>query len=278
MRVLRLKNYNKQSEIDANGMIVSKHCSISLTDTSNNKNILVLGGAGTGKGFCFAKPNIKNGATSMIVLDPGGDYYKECGEALSEKGFEVYHIIGREKISCDCFLNRDLEHFHTTPKQALFIEMDICSTVGYPQLVAFLEEVLAWRYKEQEDTLHLPHLQVYLDEAQAVILPLEQWLATARLTQTGFSLLYQSLEQIRMQYKNMDALLRNIDHILYFGVTDDTTLQFLLQWLDGASVLEQKKYRLKKRPAITIEELTFFPAEKALVMEKDTVLLDDKWE
>lgn len=54
-----------------------------------NKNILVVGGSGSGKTACYIKPNIMQCLGSYIITDPKGELYKETSEFLRQEGYEV---------------------------------------------------------------------------------------------------------------------------------------------------------------------------------------------
>ena len=61
--------------------------------TARNKNILVIGGSGSGKTRFFVKPNImqctKTKGTSLVVTDPKGTLVVECGKMLVAAGYEL---------------------------------------------------------------------------------------------------------------------------------------------------------------------------------------------
>ena len=54
-----------------------------------NLNVLVVGGSGSGKTRFFAKPNVMQANTSMVILDPKGEITRDTGELLKNKGIEV---------------------------------------------------------------------------------------------------------------------------------------------------------------------------------------------
>ncbi len=58
-----------------------------------NKNVLVVGGSGSGKTRFFIKPNImqctKTKGTSLVVTDPKGTLVVECGKMLVAAGYEL---------------------------------------------------------------------------------------------------------------------------------------------------------------------------------------------
>ena len=69
---------------------------------ARNKNILVIGGSGSGKTRFFAKPNLMQANTSFVVLDPKGENLRDTGYLLEEKGYEVrvLDLINMEKSHC----------------------------------------------------------------------------------------------------------------------------------------------------------------------------------
>ena len=83
-------------------------CNIPLTQTekltmssrpknpkyARNKNILVIGGSGSGKTRFWLKPNLlqctsKTYPTSFVVTDPKGDIVVSCGHALQKNGYQI---------------------------------------------------------------------------------------------------------------------------------------------------------------------------------------------
>ena len=56
---------------------------------ARNKNILVIGGSGSGKTRFFVKPNLMQMHSSYIVTDPKGTVVLECGKLLKDNGYRV---------------------------------------------------------------------------------------------------------------------------------------------------------------------------------------------
>ena len=70
---------------------------------ARNKNILVIGGSGSGKTRFFCKPNLMQCCrNSYFVLDPKGEIVRDVGELLSQKEYEVrvLDLISMEKSHC----------------------------------------------------------------------------------------------------------------------------------------------------------------------------------
>lgn len=70
---------------------------------ARNKNVLVIGGSGSGKTRFFIKPNImqctKTKGCSLVVTDPKGTLITECGKMLAAAGYDVrvFNVISFQK-------------------------------------------------------------------------------------------------------------------------------------------------------------------------------------
>ena len=56
---------------------------------ARNKNILVIGGSGSGKTRFFVKPNLMQLHSSFVVTDPKGTVLLECGRLLERNGYVI---------------------------------------------------------------------------------------------------------------------------------------------------------------------------------------------
>ena len=56
---------------------------------ARNKNVLVVGGSGSGKTRFWLKPNLLQCHSSYVVTDPKGTIVVECGNALLKNGYKV---------------------------------------------------------------------------------------------------------------------------------------------------------------------------------------------
>ena len=68
------------------------------------RNLLsvIVGGSGSGKSFNFAKENICQANSSLVVLDPKGELLRDTGGLLEAKGYEVrvLDLLHMEKSHC----------------------------------------------------------------------------------------------------------------------------------------------------------------------------------
>ena len=56
---------------------------------ARNKNVIVIGGSGSGKTRFFVKPNLMQMHSSYVVTDPKGTVLVECGKMLVKNGYKV---------------------------------------------------------------------------------------------------------------------------------------------------------------------------------------------
>ena len=57
--------------------------------TARNKNVLVIGGSGSGKTRFWLKPNLMQMHSSYVVTDPKGTVLVECGKMLEKNGYII---------------------------------------------------------------------------------------------------------------------------------------------------------------------------------------------
>lgn len=88
---------------------------------ARNKNILVIGGSGSGKTRFFVKPNLMQMHSSYIVTDPKGTVLEECGKLL--------HEVGHYKIKSLNLINFK-KSMHYNPFAYIRSEKDILKLVN----------------------------------------------------------------------------------------------------------------------------------------------------
>ena len=57
--------------------------------TARNKNVLIIGGSGSGKTRFWLKPNLMQCHSSYVITDPKGSILIECGELLRREGYRI---------------------------------------------------------------------------------------------------------------------------------------------------------------------------------------------
>ena len=141
-----------------------------------NLNVLVVGGSGAGKTRFYAKPNIMNANTSLIVLDCKGEILRDTGGLLEASGYniKVLDLINMEKSHCynpfDYLRNdNDIQRMvtnlfkNTTPKGAQ--SQDLLALVFYLHYEApeeeqnfpmVMEMIRAGEVREDDDAYRSP--------------------------------------------------------------------------------------------------------------------------
>ncbi|UQZ86431.1 Type IV secretory system Conjugative DNA transfer [Paenibacillus konkukensis] len=71
--------------------ILTQHVRIGLDGRKHrrNLNVLVVGGSGAGKTRFYAKPNVMQGHTSFVILDPKGEILRDTGSLLRLEGYDI---------------------------------------------------------------------------------------------------------------------------------------------------------------------------------------------
>jgi len=78
-----------------NNIILTKTESLTMNSRpknpklARNKNVLAVGGSGSGKTRFFVKPNLMQMHTSYVVTDPKGTILTECGTMLKHNGYHI---------------------------------------------------------------------------------------------------------------------------------------------------------------------------------------------
>ena len=81
----RLSDKNEEANIlftQDFSLMTDKRCGL-------NRNIVVLGGSGSGKTFRFVGPNLMQANMSFVVTDPKGDTVRDYTNVLVEEGYQI---------------------------------------------------------------------------------------------------------------------------------------------------------------------------------------------
>jgi len=78
-----------------NNVILTKTESLTMSSRpknpkhARNKNVLIVGGSGSGKTRFWLKPNLMQCHSSYVVTDPKGSIVVECGKMLLQNGYKI---------------------------------------------------------------------------------------------------------------------------------------------------------------------------------------------
>ena len=83
------RKYADKSKPD--NILLSQNVRIGLDGRKHrrNLNVMVVGGSGSGKTRFYAKPNVMQCNTSLVVLDPKGEILRDTGHLLMQQGYEL---------------------------------------------------------------------------------------------------------------------------------------------------------------------------------------------
>ena len=101
--------------------------------TARNKNVLVIGGSGSGKTRFFIKPNLmqcqsKDYPVSFVVTDPKGSIVVECGRLLEKNNYRI-KIFNTINFSKSMHYN-PFAYIHSEKDILKLVNTLICNTKG----------------------------------------------------------------------------------------------------------------------------------------------------
>ena len=101
--------------------------------TARNKNVLVIGGSGSGKTRFFVKPNLmqcvsKDYPTSFVITDPKGSLIGELGQLLVRCGYRV-KVLNTINFSKSMRYN-PFRYIHSEKDILKLVNTLICNTKG----------------------------------------------------------------------------------------------------------------------------------------------------
>ena len=122
-----------------NNIIVTQTESLTMNNrpkdprTARNKNVLVIGGSGSGKTRFFIKPNLmqcqsKDYPVSFVVTDPKGSIVVECGRLLERNNYRI-KIFNTINFSKSMHYN-PFAYIHSEKDILKLVNTLICNTKG----------------------------------------------------------------------------------------------------------------------------------------------------
>ena len=96
--------------------------------TARNKNVLVVGGSGSGKTRFFIKPNLMQLHSSYVVTDPKGSIVVECGRLLERNNYRI-KIFNTINFSKSMHYN-PFAYIHSEKDILKLVNTLICNTKG----------------------------------------------------------------------------------------------------------------------------------------------------
>lgn len=117
-----------------NNIILTKRCRLALSSskfdikTDRNKNVMVIGGSGSGKTRYYVKPNLMQLNASYFVTDPKGTLIGDMGHLFSEAGYRI-RTFDTIDFSRSNHYN-PIQYIHSEADILTFVECLIKNTTG----------------------------------------------------------------------------------------------------------------------------------------------------
>ena len=117
-----------------NNVILTKTESLTMNSrpkdpkTARNKNVLVIGGSGSGKTRFWLKPNLMQMHSSYVVTDPKGSLIGEVGQLLIRSGYRV-KVLNTINFSKSMKYN-PFRYLHSEKDVLKLVNTLICNTKG----------------------------------------------------------------------------------------------------------------------------------------------------
>ena len=117
-----------------NNIILTRKCRLAMSKprfdikTDRNKNVLVIGGSGSGKTRFFVKPNLMQLNASYFVTDPKGTLIGDMGHLFVEAGYRIRTFDAIDFSRSNHY--NPLSYIHSEADILTFVECLIKNTTG----------------------------------------------------------------------------------------------------------------------------------------------------
>lgn len=221
----------------------------------HNKNVLVVGAAGSGKNFSYIRPNILlEQEKSLLIVDPHKEEFTYTHKEKLEQGYRILNYDFSSETIFEDFRN-DLNSYGSD-KLAIYLNDSDAFSVEKTEkerglLVQELFEILL------NDEVWNQSLHIILDDYGLYPLPdMAKFLSNAKDHNIGVSIILQELNLLERIYKKEFAslIIENCEAILYFGGHSVQEAEFLIRLSESKSVSTTNESRIKKH-LITVEKM-----------------------
>ena len=123
---------------------------------ARNKNVLVIGGSGSGKTRFYVKPNLMQMHSSYCVTDPKGTIVLECGKMLEDNGYEI-RILNTINFKKSMKYN-PFSYIHSEKDILKFVQIIIANTKGEGEknFATLLDMIDASEVREDDENYKNP--------------------------------------------------------------------------------------------------------------------------
>ena len=263
--------------------------------TARNKNVLVVGGSGSGKTRFFVKPQIMQMHSSYVVTDPKGGLLCETGKMLQKNWYKI-KVLNTINFKKSMHYN-PFSYIHSEKDVLFLIMSDTDDSFNF--LISMCYTQLFNLLCEKADDVYggrLPiHVRCLIDECANIgqIPKLEKLVATIRSREISACLVLQAQSQLKAVYKdNADTIIGNCDSRLFLGGSEPTTLKELSASLGketidiantgesrGKEVSHSLNYQKLGKDLASVDELSVLDGGKCILQLRGVrPFLSDKYD
>ena len=234
-----IEPYMDRSNPD-NNVILTKTESLTMGKPSapkyaRNKNILVIGGSGSGKTRFFVKPNLMQMHSSYVVTDPKGTVLIECGKMLRQGRPKRVNgkIVYRKDINSNYIKGKDGKYIpvYEPYKIKVFNTIDFAKSMHYNPF-AYISE------KNREKDI-LKFVEVLIKNTTSSQQPSgdDFWVKAEKLLYTAYIAMIFTMSPV--EERNFETLIEMInasecrEDDEEFKNAIDQQFEFLEHWLDN---------------------------------------------
>ena len=234
-----IEPYMDRSNPD-NNVILTKTESLTIGKPSapkyaRNKNILVIGGSGSGKTRFFVKPNLMQMHSSYVVTDPKGTVLIECGKMLRQGRPKRVNgkIVYRKDINGNYIKGKDGKYIpvYEPYKIKVFNTIDFAKSMHYNPF-AYISE------KNREKDI-LKFVEVLIKNTTSSQQPSNDdfWVKAEKLLYTAYIAMIFTMSPV--EERNFETLIEMInasecrEDDEEFKNAIDQQFEFLEHWLDN---------------------------------------------
>ena len=234
-----IEPYMDRSNPD-NNVILTKTESLTMGKPSapkyaRNKNILVIGGSGSGKTRFFVKPNLMQMHSSYVVTDPKGTVLIECGKMLRQGRPKRVNgkIVYRKDINGNYIKGKDGKYIpvYEPYKIKVFNTIDFAKSMHYNPF-AYISE------KNREKDI-LKFVEVLIKNTTSSQQPSNDdfWVKAEKLLYTAYIAMIFTMSPV--EERNFETLIEMInasecrEDDEEFKNAIDQQFEFLEHWLDN---------------------------------------------
>ncbi|PFX44599.1 hypothetical protein COL32_12150 [Bacillus pseudomycoides] len=233
---------------------------------NHNKNVLVVGAAGSGKNFSYIRPNILlEQEKSLLIVDPHKEEFTYTHKEKLEQGYRILNYDFSSETIFEDFRN-DLNSYGSDKLAIYLNDSDAFSAEKTENerglLVQELFEILL------NDEIWSQNLHIILDAYEEYPLPdMAKFLSSAKRHKIGFSIILQELNGLERIYEKEFAslIIENCEAILYFGGHSVQEAEFLIRLSESKSVSTTNESSIKKH-FITVEKMLHMKHNEALLI------------